>query len=239
MPRMRYEGSDMTKSRENAGKGSRRGRISRTRAIRKFFKRVVRGVRAFAGKSGSVPRARDVVLGVLPKGSIGAEVGVHRGNFSARILNTVSPKELHLIDPWKHEDDPIYKGAWYGAKADGQAEMDRRYASVCERFSPQIQAGIVRVHRGYSSELLAELPNAYLDWIYIDGNHLYEFVKKDLELSFEKVKRGGHIAGDDYHKGGWWEGAVKKAVDEFVLQRPVKLVAIKNRQFVLQKLADG
>jgi hypothetical protein len=186
-----------------------------------------------------LPNARDVVLDVLPKRSIGAEVGVHRGNFSALLLNAVGPMELHLIDPWKYEDTPMYKNAWYGAKASGQGEMDRHYRYVCERFSPQIQSGVVRVHRGYSGEILAQLPNAYLDWIYIDGNHLYEFIKMDLELSFEKVKRGGYIAGDDYHRGGWWEGGVKRAVDEFILRRPVKLIAKKNRQFIVQKIADG
>ena len=42
------------------------------------------------------------------------------------------------------------------------------------------------------------------DWIYVDGNHLYEFVRADLELSLRKARRGGFITGDDYQDGGWW-----------------------------------
>ena len=73
--------------------------------------------------------------------------------------------------------------------------------------------------------------------VYIDGNHLYDFVKKDLNLCYSKVKPGGLITGDDYSEGGWSSGGVKRAVDEFINTGLVKLIQIKNKQFILQKLA--
>ena len=66
-----------------------------------------------------------------------------------------------------------------------------------------------------SESALSEFEDGSLDFVYIDGNHLYEFVKKDLELSLRKMKPGGYITGDDYSPGGWWKGGVKRAVDEF------------------------
>ena len=42
----------------------------------------------------------------------------------------------------------------------------------------------------------------YFDWIYIDGNHTYEYVKQDLEGYRPKVKPGGYMAGDDYGTKG-------------------------------------
>ncbi|MGH9641910.1 MAG: class I SAM-dependent methyltransferase [Terriglobales bacterium] len=174
---------------------------------------------------------------MLPKHSVGAEIGVYEGDFSARILETVRPKALHLIDPWKHEESDAYKEAWYGGKAEGgQAGMDRRYEAVRLRFEPDILSGRVRIHRGYSCDVLDEFPDVYFDWIYIDGNHLYEFVKQDLEYSFRKTKPGGYITGDDYEEGGWWQGGVKKAVDEFIRERPVEPLAIRHAQYVLRKL---
>ena len=64
---------------------------------------------------------------------------------------------------------------------------------------------------------------------------LYEYVKKDLELSFKKTKSGGFITGDDYGSGGWWKGGVKQAVDEFRKRKGIKLVELCNRQFIFRK----
>ena len=179
---------------------------------------------------------REVVLEMLPKRSVGAEIGVHLGDFSQKIIDAISPKELHLIDPWEHQTSGIYKNAWFGGRVKGgQIEMDERYATVCNRFDQKIHAGQVKVHRGYSIEILQQFPDEYFDWVYIDGNHLYEFVKKDLEVSFQKVKPGGYITGDDYHDGGWWEGGVRKAVDEFSNNQAIQLVEIRNAQFVFRK----
>jgi predicted O-methyltransferase YrrM len=58
-----------------------------------------------------------------------------------------------------------------------------------------------RIHRGYSTDILSRFADAYFDWIYIDGNHLFDFVKADLELGYRKVRRGGLITGDDYLRG--------------------------------------
>jgi hypothetical protein len=173
---------------------------------------------------------------MLPRHSVGAEIGVHVGDFSAVILDVVVPRQLHLIDPWRHETTETYEKAWYGGAAKGgQAEMDDRYTSVLARFENQIAAGSVVVHRGESSQVLSELPDDFFDWTYIDGNHLYEYVALDLEWSLRKTKPGGLITGDDYTEGGWWEGGVKRAVDEFVSSEGVTVREIRNGQFVLER----
>ncbi len=185
----------------------------------------------------SMPGGRSFLLEMLPQQSIGAEIGVHTGSFSQKILNSISPKELHLIDPWEHQTSDTYAEALYGGQAeDGQNTMDERYSAVCNRFSQEVQTGQVKIHRGYSADILAKFPDEYFDWIYIDGNHLYEYVKKDLELSFKKTKANGLITGDDYVSGGWWKGGVKQAVDEFKKRKDIKLIELCNCQFVFRKL---
>lgn len=186
------------------------------------------------------PDGRQILLDMLPKKSIGAEIGVHLGDFSQAIIDSIYPKELHLIDPWEHQTSNIYKTAWYGGSAKGgQTEMDQRYFRVLNRFDENIRAEQVRVHRGYSTDILLGFPDEYFDWIYIDGNHLYEYVKDDLMLSLRKVKLGGYITGDDYVDGGWWAGGVKHAVDEFKNNRAVKLIELRNRQFIFRKKEGG
>jgi hypothetical protein len=208
-------------------------------AIKNLFKSVP-GAKAFARWMGVIPPkepfSRRFVLEMLPKNSVGAEIGVHQGGFSRQILKVVNPQELHLIDPWKYEESDIYKDARYGGKAkSGQADMDARFEAVRAKFEAEINAGQVIIHRGYSTDELQRFADESLDWVYIDGNHLYEFVKQDLELCFCKIKPGGYITGDDYTEGGWWQGGVKKAVDEFVKKEAIQLVTIRQGQFVLKK----
>ena len=42
-----------------------------------------------------------------------------------------------------------------------------------------------------------------LDFVYIDANHAYEFVKEDIELWYPKVKSGGYVMGHDYLLMNW------------------------------------
>lgn len=177
---------------------------------------------------------RMQLLKRLPPKSIGAEIGVHKGDFSNLILEVVNPSALYLIDPWNHEEDELYSNSWYGGLSSGQKELDDRFESVCRRFADEVGKEIVFVHRKNSKDALEEFQPNYLDWVYIDGNHLYDYVMQDLKLSFDKVKHGGMICGDDYQLGGWWEGGVKDAVDEFCEKNNLNVEVLGN-QFIIFK----
>lgn len=195
-----------------------------------------RGLAALFGIGRRRTHGREFILELFPQNSVGAEIGVHMGDFASRILAIVNPKELHLIDPWEYQSDETFKEAIYGGQAKGgQAELDERFEAVQDRFKDGIASGQVRIHRGYSSTVLKQFSSGYFDWTYVDGDHRYEAAKQDLELSFEKTKPGGFISGDDYREGGWWEGGVKRAVDEFVREKQVTVVAMHERQFVLKR----
>jgi predicted O-methyltransferase YrrM len=156
------------------------------------------------------PRVR--LLQRLPKGGVCAEIGVWRGDFSARILEVARPARLHLIDPWQAVAGEDYEGARYGGKlAEGQAEMDAVYAAVLERFGDD-----------------------ELDFVYIDGNHRYEFVKADLEAYARKIRPGGLLAGDDYGIEGWWDDGVTRAVDEFIGSGAAAVLSLEDGQFLLR-----
>lgn len=48
------------------------------------------------------------------------------------------------------------------------------------------------------------------DFVFVDGNHKFDFVTRDLEGSWSALHKGGILAGDDYY---WPE--VRNAVEEF------------------------
>lgn len=62
----------------------------------------------------SYEEARTHVLKGLPRGAVGAEIGVWRGDFSARILETGQPRLLHLVDPWAHSELAVHAQSFYG-----------------------------------------------------------------------------------------------------------------------------
>lgn len=175
--------------------------------------------------------ARDYLVASAPRGSVCAEIGVHEGDLSRRILDIAEPKRLHLIDPWAKGEGLFGKQAVHE-----QDVVEKRYEKVKEQFGKDIEAGRVRIHRELSSDAVTEFPDAYFDWVYVDGNHLYEFVKQDLELYYPKVKAGGYVAGDDYGIRGYWDNGVQKAVDEFVSQHPDTTLEFKSTQFIIRKV---
>ncbi len=113
--------------------------------------------------------------------------------------------------------------------------MDWRYESIKKQFDSQISTGQVVIHRDYSSNVAGSFDDEYFDWIYIDGNHQYDFVKQDLDRYYPKVKVGGFLAGDDYGSEGWWQNGVQKAVDEFVAQSVDRRLEVRETQFIIQK----
>lgn len=164
----------------------------------------------------------------IKEGFICAEIGVWQGDLSKKILKQ-RPKELHLIDPWETQDviDRCFSKP--------QSHLDNIYNKVCEEFSSFHQ---VTIHRKYSTSV--SFPEKYFDWVYIDADHSYEAVKRDLEFYYPLIKTGGYLCGDDY---GLWEdkpntgfgsdggGGPKPAVDEFVAKHNLKLKIIESPNF--------
>ncbi|RQH21128.1 class I SAM-dependent methyltransferase [Okeania hirsuta] len=164
-------------------------------------------------------------------------MGFIREVFHKKYLNLWNRKKLHLVDPWQYHQEEIYQKSWYGGKVGkNQQEMNTRYQLVTQMFADEIKSGQVEIHRDFSNNICQDFADNYFDWIYIDGNHLYEYVKQDLELYYGKVKTGGLITGDDYFQGGWWNGGVVKAVNEFVINYNLHVVLIQTGQYILQKL---
>lgn len=140
---------------------------------------------------------REAILHKMKKGGIVAEVGVQTGQFSRYILDICSPSKLHLID------------------------LDLVSHSIQEKFQQEIGLGMVELHQGDSSSWLASFPDGYFDFIYIDGDHTYEGVKKDVQAAKSKVKEDGFLIFNDYT---YWspcecmEYGVIQAVNELCLE---------------------
>jgi methyltransferase family protein len=158
---------------------------------------------------------RKVFLEILPKNSIGAELGVFRGHWSKIILEIVKPKELHLIDGWWKISGE--KFPWVADTTNfGSLTTKEAYNEARDIVKKYDKNKVCYFHVENDLVYLEKIDNKYFDWVYIDSNHIYEHAIKELEILKDKVKDDGIISGHDWvadpaHK---FHG-VCKAVNEF------------------------
>ena len=86
----------------------------------------------------------------------------------------------------------------------------------------------------YASILAKCAPkDKYFDFVYLDGDHSYEGVKKDLDSWYPKLKKFGVMCGDDY---GNMHLPVIEAVSEFVYEHKLLVTCSEDKQFWFVKV---
>jgi hypothetical protein len=124
------------------------------------------------------------------KDLVGVEIGTYAGLNALNMLQNLDIKKLYLIDPYK-----MYDGLEVVKGTSSSEEFDRAKAKAHSLLLPYADK-IVWIEK--KSEDAVKFINEPLDFVYIDGNHEYPWVKKDLELYYSLVKDGGLVAGHDY-----------------------------------------
>ena len=132
------------------------------------------------------------------------EIGSYMGESTMMFASMGLFKTIHSIDPHTEKFNELHGHTWDDVKR--EYKLNTRY------FDNIIH------YEDYSYNVVNKFLNKSIDFIYIDAEHTYESVKKDLELYLPKLKVGGIIGGHDYHHV--WPG-VCKAIDE-TLGHPTK-----------------
>jgi len=100
---------------------------------------------------------------------VGCEIGVFEGDNALNMLLKLNIEKLYLVDP-------VVK--WKKHIGD---------------FSSKVVAVPQR-----SESAVDIFPDCSLDFVYIDGDHSYNMVKRDIELYWSKVRLNGVIGGHDF-----------------------------------------
>lgn len=139
--------------------------------------------------------------------AIFVEIGVWKGKstiyMAEKIMETRKNIQLWAVD--------IFEGNT--GMANGQ---DKIPGNILQVYYKNIEPVKEYIHTivGNSTEVHSQFQDENIDFIFIDGDHRYEAVKKDLKGWFPKLKIGGVIAGHDYNEPSC---GVRQAVDEFFL----------------------
>lgn len=66
---------------------------------------------------------------------------------------------------------------------------------------------VLKSDSGKASEIISD---GFLDCIFLDGDHRYEYVKNDLDKWFPKLKSGGLFIGHDYESSEYDENFINE-----------------------------
>ena len=141
-----------------------------------------------------------------PKGTF-VELGAWMGKSTSFLCDNAKEQEIYVIDTWKGSENELDS---YHSAAKSQDILAIFMENMGSRKYNAIQGESLMVAKTFEDESL--------DVVFIDLTHTYEAVKADIAAWAPKVKKGGFIAGDDYHPN-WPE--VMKAVDEVYPNRIV------------------
>jgi|GEM_PF-788389 len=133
---------------------------------------------------------------------VGCEVGVERGWLASLWFEHIPDVKMYLVDPYCK-----YKGA----------RVNRRpHSKSREEAHRRMEGKDVTWIEKVSMEAIKDVPDGSLDFVYIDGNHTYDYVMQDLIEWSKKVRVGGIISGHDYYCHSRSGCRVKLAVDDYV-----------------------
>ena len=142
----------------------------------------------------------------FPSGSTFVEIGAWKGRsavfMAERIKESGKKFDFYAIDPFD------------GAGGGYENDPDVKNNSLFETYQSNIEPvkSYIQTLKGFSYEVVDQFEDESIDFLFIDGDHRYEGIKRDLEDWDIKVKHGGVIAGHDYNEPS---AGVKRAVDEY------------------------
>lgn len=134
----------------------------------------------------------------------GVEVGVWDGVNASVMFNKIPNLHLYLVDP--------YIDYSLGRRMRGEERLDTAWNRAHRALAHKNCVFI----REMSEIAVQNFEDESLDFVYIDGNHKYDFAMLDIIFWERKVRKGGIVSGHDYYNDWNHNVGVKKAVDDYV-----------------------
>jgi hypothetical protein len=114
---------------------------------------------------------------------IGVEIGCSEGHTSEFLLDSNQNLILTAIDPYQNYLD------WNGRYLNDREEFYHSTLSRLSRFGDRF-----KIIRSYSDDVFSLFADESLDFVFVDGLHTYDQVKKDCANYYSKVKTGSIFA---------------------------------------------
>jgi len=136
--------------------------------------------------------------------SCGVEVGVEAGLFSEVLCSSNPNLKLYCVDAWAY----LPHRYWVPKR-----RIEKYFKEMLIRLAPFN----VTIIKKLSMEAVNSFEDNFFDFVYIDADHRYEEVYKDICEWSKKVKSGGIVSGHDFiSRKGDSTHNVKEAVFTYV-----------------------
>lgn len=143
-----------------------------------------------------LPKSRDefpALFNAMGFRGVGVEVGTQRGHYAQQLREGWNGDTLICVDPWAP-----YPGMPMGADEHEACFREAQARTlVKDKKCTLLRATSVEGAR------LVTKSTSKLDFVYIDGDHDYIAIKKDIMAWWPLVRSGGILAGHDYVTDGW------------------------------------
>jgi len=149
----------------------------------------------------------DIIAGYGNGSVTGVELGVRRASLTTYLLANFPNLSLIAVDLWAESPEI--------EETHPHEENYRKTLAALEPFGDR-----AKILRMLTTEAAGEVEDKSVDFVYIDGNHKYPFVKRDIELYYPLVRSGGVLGGHDFDGGSY---NVVRAVSEFVDEHGLRL----------------
>lgn len=163
-------------------------------------------------------------INILSGGKV-LEVGCYEGKGTNLMYQHFSPSAYYCIDPWNSDYE----------------DMNFYFKDQYEHFKHNTKHLPIIEMRGKSDDMfkvIAENVDTKFNFIYIDGDHHYEQVLRDLDNATKFLAVGGICLVDDYIWGT--DNPVRRACNEFYAKTDcIKRITLANDvQFAFTKTKD-
>ncbi len=143
----------------------------------------------------------------LKENSVIVEIGSFKGKSTCFIAEGIGSRNIRFfcIDPWKD-----------GLMQEKGDEIFNEFLQNTKEYKDRLS-----ILRGFSHEVIKEWPTQRkIDFLWVDGDHSYEGIRRDILNWIPLVRKGSFICFHDYRDAP----GVKKAVDELVRNNKIKFV---------------
>lgn len=142
--------------------------------------------------------------------NIGVEIGTRFGDFAKVLLDQNPNCFLTCVDPWM---------AYNNRNKEWQDDSFDRAKKLLEPYihEPECRCTLVRK---CSMDAVESWPDESLGFVFIDGNHDFDFAMEDIIYWSRKVKTGGIVAVHDYHP--FTGSDVRFAVDAYTAGHDIR-----------------
>lgn len=149
---------------------------------------------------------------------VGIEIGVCGGDHAISLMENLNIAKLYCIDPYDLYDD-YEEGKKHYGKSQLNLKATEKFAK--ERLS-NYKEKIVWIKK--PSDIAISDIEEKVDFVYIDGNHSFDYVCRDIANYFPLIKDGGVLGGHDFYNGFQSEhDGVVSAVMQFVYEHNLGL----------------